>query len=42
MCSRVISATPGGNLSIDAAPTSATIGTIETIDVSWSGAMAGQ
>ena len=36
-----ISATPGGNLSIDDAPTSATIGATETIDVSWTGATAG-
>jgi hypothetical protein len=38
----VISATPGGNLVIDSAPASATIGTTETIDVSWAGATAGQ
>ena len=38
----VVSATPGGNLAIDAAPTSATIGATETIDVSWTGATAGQ
>jgi subtilisin family serine protease len=37
-----ISATPGGNLVIDSAPTSATLGATETIDVSWSGATAGQ
>ncbi len=37
-----ISATPGGNLSIDSAPASATIGEVETIAVSWSGATAGQ
>ena len=37
-----ISATPGGNLTIDAAPTSATIGATETIDVSWAGATAGE
>ena len=36
-----ISATPGGNLLIDSAPTSATIGAIETVDVSWAGATAG-
>jgi subtilisin family serine protease len=36
-----ISQTPGGNLTIDSAPTSATIGATETIDVSWSGAAAG-
>jgi hypothetical protein len=37
-----VSATPGGNLTIDAAPTSATLGATETIDVSWAGATAGQ
>jgi len=37
-----ISATPGGSLVIDAAPTSATLGAVETIDVSWTGATAGQ
>ena len=38
----VVSATPGGNLSIDSAPASATLGTTGTVDVSWSGATAGQ
>jgi len=38
----VISATPGGNLVIDSAPASATLGAVETIDVSWTGATAGQ
>jgi len=37
-----ISATPGGNLVIDSAPTSATIGATEAIQVSWSDAAAGQ
>jgi hypothetical protein len=37
-----ISATPGGNLSIDAAPTAAALGATETIDVSWAGATTGQ
>jgi hypothetical protein len=37
-----ISATPGGNMTIDSAPTSATLGATETIDVSWTGATAGQ
>jgi len=37
-----VSATPGGNLMIDAAPTAAAIGSTETIDVSWTGAAAGQ
>jgi subtilisin family serine protease len=38
----IISATPGGNLTIDSAPTSATLGATETIDVSWTGATTGQ
>jgi subtilisin family serine protease len=38
----IISATPGGNLSIDSAPTSATVGAAEPIDLSWAGAAAGQ
>ncbi|MCA9921264.1 MAG: S8 family serine peptidase [Anaerolineales bacterium] len=38
----VISATPGGNMSIDSAPASAVIGTTGTIDVSWTGATAGE
>lgn len=42
MYSWIISATPGGNLVIDSAPASATLGAVETIDVSWSGATAGQ
>jgi hypothetical protein len=37
-----ISMTPGGSLIIDAAPTSATLGAVETIDVSWTGATAGE
>ena len=41
MYSWAISATPGGNLSLDSAPTSATIGSIEPIDVSWAGAASG-
>ena len=41
MYSWLISATPGGNLTVDNAPTSATIGTTQAIDVSWSGAGAG-
>jgi subtilisin family serine protease len=32
----------GGNLSIDSAPTSATIGTTGTIELSWTGATAGE
>ena len=42
MYSWVVSATPGGNLSIDSAPTAATLGAIDTIDVSWTGATASQ
>ena len=38
----MISATPGGSLNIDSAPASATSGTTGTIDLSWSGATAGQ
>ena len=37
-----VSTTPGGNLTVDSAPASATLGTIGTVDVSWSGATAGQ
>jgi subtilisin family serine protease len=42
MYSWIISATPGGNLVIDSAPASATLGAVETIDVSWTGATDGQ
>ena len=42
MYSWVISATPGGSMSIDSAPASATIGTLDTIDLSWTGATAGE
>jgi hypothetical protein len=42
MYSWAISATPGGNLVIDSAPNSATLGAVETIDVSWTGATGGQ
>jgi hypothetical protein len=42
MYSWVVSATPGGNLSIDSAPTSASLGATESVDVSWTGATAGQ
>jgi hypothetical protein len=38
----IIQATPGGNLAIDSAPTTASLGAVETIDVSWSGATVGQ
>jgi subtilisin family serine protease len=37
-----ISATPGGNLTIVSAPSSASIGATETIDLSWTGATAGE
>jgi subtilisin family serine protease len=42
MWSWALSATPGGNLSIDSAPTSVTLGTTESIEVSWTGATAGE
>ncbi len=38
----VVSATPGGSLTIDSAPTSAQNGQTATIDVSWTGATDGQ
>ncbi|CAN5874865.1 hypothetical protein BH23ACT4_BH23ACT4_08040 [soil metagenome] len=38
----VVSATPGGNLSINSAPTSATLGATETIEVGWTGAALGE
>ena len=34
--------TPGGSLTVASAPASAVIGTLGTIDVSWTGAAAGQ
>ncbi len=37
----VVSATPGGSLTIDSAPASATLGQSGTIDVSWSGLASG-
>ncbi|UCE52232.1 MAG: hypothetical protein JSV31_23690 [Desulfobacterales bacterium] len=37
-----VSATSGGNLIIDSAPRSATLKSVETIQVSWTGATAGQ
>jgi subtilisin family serine protease len=42
MYSWVISTTPGGNLNIDSAPASAQIGNTDTVDISWTGAAAGQ
>ncbi len=38
----VVSATPGGNMMIDSAPASAVTGATEDINVSWSGATAGE
>ena len=38
----IVSATPGGNMSVDSAPASATIGAVEPIDISWTGAAAGE
>jgi subtilisin family serine protease len=40
MSTWTISATPGGNLSIDSAPTEAVLGTVGTVDISWAGAEA--
>jgi len=37
-----VSATPGGNLTIDSAPASATLGATEAVDLSWTGATAGE
>jgi hypothetical protein len=42
MSSWTISATPGGNMVVDSAPGSATLGATEAIDLSWTGATAGQ
>ncbi|NCF73019.1 MAG: S8 family serine peptidase [Gammaproteobacteria bacterium] len=36
-----VSATPGGNMSVDSAPASATLGATEAVDISWAGAAAG-
>ncbi len=38
----IVSATPGGNMTIDSAPASAVSGTVEPIDVSWTGAADGE
>ncbi len=38
----IVSATPGGSLSVDSAPASATLGTSGTVDISWTGATAGE
>ncbi len=40
MSTWTISATPGGNMSIDSAPTEAVLGTVGTVDISWAGAEA--
>jgi hypothetical protein len=40
MSTWTISSTPGGNMSIDSAPTEAVLGTVGTVDFSWSGAAA--
>jgi subtilisin family serine protease len=37
-----VSATPGGNMSVDSAPASALAGTTGTVDVSWSGVPSGK
>lgn len=37
-----VSATPGGNMSVDSAPASAVSGTTGTVDVSWSGVPSGK
>jgi subtilisin family serine protease len=37
-----ISKVPGGNLTVDSTPTSATLGAVGTIQLSWTGATAGQ
>jgi hypothetical protein len=37
----IVSATPGGNMTVDSAPASAVLATTGTIDVSWTGATAG-
>ena len=42
MYSWIVSATPGGNMTVDSAPASATIGSTGAVDVSWTGATAGQ
>ena len=42
MYSWIIPSASGGNLTVDSAPTSATLGATGTVDVSWTGATAGQ
>ena len=41
LSSWIVSATPGGSLSVDGAPASAVVGTSGTVDISWSGLDAG-
>jgi subtilisin family serine protease len=41
MSTWVVSATPGGSLSVDSAPSSATLGDSGTVDVSWAGLASG-
>lgn len=41
LSSWIISLTPGGSLSLDSAPASATIGTVGSVDISWAGLDAG-
>jgi hypothetical protein len=38
----ILSETPGGSLNIDSAPAAAVLGATETVNVSWTGATAGQ
>ncbi|HSG88099.1 MAG TPA: S8 family serine peptidase [Pseudomonadales bacterium] len=38
----VVSATPGGNMTVDAAPTTAALGSTDPVAISWTGASAGQ
>ncbi len=38
----IVSATPGGNMTVDSAPAAATLGATEPVDVSWTGATAGE
>lgn len=37
-----VSATPGGNLSVDSAPASAVLGSTDPVDISWSGLVPGK
>ena len=38
----IVSATPGGNMTVDSAPASATLGATEPVAVSWTGAADGE